>query len=470
MNRHPASFRDPSGSVYVDGQTIYRSINALYVEDWEHVRGSGLLEKAMKIGGMSEVREVPVPEGLVKKDRMKFLQAERVPFVSYPYEWSFSQLKDAALLTLGLQRLALEHDCVLKDASAYNVLFNGSTPVFIDILSFEKWRDERPWEAYAQFCRHFLAPLALQAYVGPQCGLLSRQWIDGVPLDLTCAMLPGRARLSLGLTVHLFMHSKMQTRHADGHQAGKAKTLRMTRQGMLDITDSLQSAVAALKPPSAKTEWGDYYEDTNYTAEAMRAKENIVVEAARSFAAKNERPELAVDLGANNGRFSHLIAPYFSFVVASDIDPAAVEAHYLQLKKNGQQQNNVLPLIQDLTSPSPALGWNLRERASLIDRARADMVLALALCHHLHFTGGIPFAEMATFFKNMLRPGGLLLVEFVPADDSQVKRLLAARSVNLEHYTLESFSESLHLVGLKEISSQKIPGSGRTLLQFIKQA
>lgn len=463
VKKNPSSFRDPSGSVFEDGDFIIRTVNNAYARDWSHIRDSGLLEKAGDRGMLLPIEEL-APAGVVDDGNVRImLRSRRLPFVSYPYEWSFSQLRDAALLTLDLHMLALGHGCVLKDASAYNIVFDGAKPVFIDTLSFEIRKDERPWEAYGQFCRHFLAPLALESYIGPDCGRFSRQWIDGIPLDLACAMLPKRALLQPALLTHLFAHSKMQSRYGDGmRHSDRVKKARLNARKMLYVAESLQSAVSGIRAPAGATEWVDYYSDTNYSAESMRAKENIVTAAAKKYGNKN----LALDLGANDGHFSRIISPYFRTVIAADIDPGAVDAHYLQLGHSGV--TNILPLVQDLTSPSPALGWNLGERASFLQRARADMLLALALCHHLYFTGGIPFAEMGIFFAGLLLPGGVLCVEFVPADDSQVQRLLAARSMETGPYNIENFCNALNGAGLKELDRRDIPGTKRTCLLFGK--
>lgn len=464
MRANPASFRDPSGHVYDNGASVIRTINGPYAADWEYIKKCGLLDKASSAGLLPEFKEIPVPSELAATGACAALEVERVPFISYPYEWCFAQLKDAALLTLRLQKLAITHDCILKDASAYNVQFAGGKPVFIDLLSFEKWDGCKPWEAYRQFCQHFLAPLALEAWMDLRCGLLSRQWIDGIPLDLACSLMPLRARASLGLGMHLFLHSRMQQKHADARDSGaKAKQVRLSPQKMLDLAESLEQTVKALKPAKNRTEWEDYYQDTNYTDAAMADKGACTGRIAEEHC-RRAGSSLAIDLGANDGYFSKILAAHFSTVVAADVDPAAVGAHYAAIAGHG----NILPLVQDLTSPSPDLGWALRERESFPARAKADMVIALALCHHLHFTGGIPFEQIAAFFAELLTAGGTLLVEFVPAEDSQVRRLLAARDISLAHYNLENFVSAFKGAGLAETGRHRVAESDRTMLAFSK--
>lgn len=467
MRQNFASFRDASGAVYETGAEILRTVNKCYAEDWEHVKNSGLLQKAMD-KGLLAVREVPIPTGLAGANVYAVLCAEKLPFLSWPHEWSFSQLQDAALLTLEMQKLALEHGCILKDASAYNIQFFKGKPVFIDTLSFEKWDQHSPWEAYRQFCSHFLAPLALEAYLDRRCGLLAANWIDGIPLDLACAMLPFKARLSLGLNLHLFMHSAMQKRYGDARKsAEKARKVAIGRQKMLDLGESLENTVRALAPAGKETEWGAYYGETNYSEQGMRNKEELVSSVAKRYA-KVDAHGLAIDLGANDGHFSALLQNDYDLVVAADMDPAAVDAHYKKIRN--ETSSPMLPLVLDLTNPTPAIGWANQERASFMRRAKADFVLALALCHHLHFSGGIPFSMIADFFSQLIKAGGGLLVEFVPAEDSQVKRLLAARNVRLDDYTLANFCQAFANAGFRQVAQHRVAESCRTLIECVREA
>lgn len=459
MLRNSASFRDPSGHVYEDENVVYRSITSAYAGEWEHLRACGLLDAARE-RGLIAFEEVPDrPEGM-GEGAVHVLRSPRLPFVSYPYEWCFGQLKQAALLTLDLHLLALDYGCILKDASAYNVQFDQGKPLFIDLLSFERWQEGQPWQAYGQFCSHFLAPLALMCKRDCRFGLLSRQWIDGLPLDLAADLLPRRTRLSPGLAMHIHLHASMQRKHADGRQAAaRVKEMRMSLQKMKDVAQSLRDTVLSLKLPAQNTEWGDYYNDTNYTPTARRAKEELVTRMAAQHPGR-----LAVDLGANTGEFSRLLAPCFTQVLASDYDHTAVEKHW-----TSGPLVNVLPLLQDLANPSPAIGWACGERLSFPQRCAADMIMALALCHHLRFTFGIPFPKMAEFFRSLLRDGGHALVEFVPRDDSQVRRLLANRDDVFADYTQETFLHDFQAQGLQLVESAPIPESGRVLHLFAKR-
>lgn len=457
MRRNPGSFRDPCGYVYESGGHIFRTITARYADVWAGIRHCGLLS-AVQSRGLIVFEEVPDAQwpADIPVDTALLLRSPRLPFIAYPYEWCFSQLKAAALLTLELQKAALEFGFTLKDASAYNVQFDQNRATFIDLLSFEPWTDGQPWEAYGQFCSHFLAPLALMTNRDVRCGLLSRQWIDGIPLELASTLLPVRTRFAPGLAMHIHLHASMQRKHGDGREsAEKVKRMHMDKRKLLDVLQSLQDTVEGMQPPTRMTEWGDYYNDTNYTPAARKAKEDIVREAARHGGA------LAVDLGANSGEFSRLLAPHFELVLATDVDHTAVERLWLS-----PPPSNVLPLIQDLASPSPALGWGCKERQSFFQRCRANLVCGLALCHHLRFTCGVPLPEIAQTFAALCAEGGHVLVEFVPREDSQVQRLLARRDDIFDDYTEDNFRKAFIQAGFIFEERRELPESCRTLYTF----
>ncbi|WP_320174832.1 hypothetical protein [Maridesulfovibrio sp.] len=456
MKQDLGSFRDRSGYVYSDPISIIRTIMPCYKETWQLVKRSGLLDEVVNEKLLIPFEECPPIAG-----SWKSLNVNRIPFISYPYEWSFSQLQDAALLTLKLQLKALSKGLTLKDASAYNIQFIGEHPVFIDILSFEEWEEGQPWEAYGQFCSHFLAPLALAAKKDLRLSQLSRQWIDGIPLDIASSMLPWKSKLSLGTYMHLVLHANMQKKYEDPRSVKKNNTRSMSLEKLRSIIESLESTTKKFVFPRQDTEWGDYYNDTNYTDEGTSAKLKIVEEIAANFPGN-----LAVDLGANTGRFSLPLANYFDQVISADMDPAAVEFNYRHLSKNGP--HNILPVILDLSSPSPSLGWASQERKSFVDRCEADMLLALALCHHLFFSSGIPFKQIAMFFASLLNPQGTLVCEFIPKKDSQVQRLLSARDDVFDDYTEENFRQDFNAAGFTEVKTFDMPDSVRTIYLFKK--
>lgn len=419
------SFRDPSGRVYISGEKILRSVNECYAENYVYAQNQGLFSFLQQEGDLLPFRELEC--GI--EEAWKTLEVDRVPVISYPYEWSFSQLKDAALLTLKIHREALERGMILKDASAFNVQFMSGRVVFIDILSFERWHDNQPWCAYGQFCRHFLAPLLLMVRRDLRYGLFLKEFIDGFPLDLTSSLLPWHTYLSPNICMHIHAHAWMQRKHENERaSAEKARNAKLSQTAMVTLCEGLSDYVAGLSLSGISTEWGDYYSSTNYSSYAFKEKEDIVRRVVHE-----KSPNIVLDLGANDGHFSKIVSEVASAVIAADIDPIAVEKHYLEVRKGNR---NIIPMIVDLINPSPALGWHGKERSSFFQRCQADMILALALVHHLAISNNVPLSKIAEMFACL---GQTLIVEFVPKSDSQLQRLLASRKDIFTDYNEDGF-------------------------------
>ena len=433
---HPASFRDPSGFLFRRDGILYRQVNHSYQEEYELLNSSGLYAELVEKGWLVAHAEVDVEPGQASL-AYKILRPELVEPISYPYEWSFSQLKDAALRTLSIQKRALKKGLSLKDASAYNIQFRDAKPLLIDTLSFEFYKAGQPWVAYRQFCQHFLAPLALMAKRDVRLNQLLRVYIDGVPLDLASQLLPASTRLNFGLSAHIHLHASFQRKHAGNADRKTNQAAGMSQQGLLGLIDSLRAAISGLRWNPHGTEWGDYYSETSahYSDAASLHKMEIIEKFLDQTA-----PGSAWDLGANTGVFSRAASHRGIPTVAFDIDPAAVELNYLACKEN--KDTNLLPLVLDLTNPSPAIGWNNRERMSLLERGPVDAVLALALIHHLAIANNVPLSRLADFFQ---QAGHWLVIEFVPKEDSQVQVLLASRQDIFPDYTQESFEAAFKL-------------------------
>jgi ribosomal protein L11 methylase PrmA len=445
-----SSFRDPSGFVFRRDGQVLRQINLAYKADYDCLLASGLYADLTAGGLLVSHEEADDEAPATPTGAYRIIRPEMIPFISYPYEWSFSQLKDAALTTLQIQRRCLDHGMSLKDCSAYNVQFRSGRPVFIDTLSFERYRAGEPWVAYRQFCQQFLAPLALMSLVDVRLGHLLTAHIDGLPLDLVSRLLPLRTRLRPSLLLHVHIHAKSQRRYAAGTVGKPSRS--MSLLALRGLVDSLERAVKGLVWRPRGTQWADYYSTSSYSSEAMRSKQDIV---SRYLAATS--PQSVWDLGANTGVFSRLAAQRGAFTVAFDSDPAAVEQNYLDCRRTGNR--NLLPLLADLTNPSPAIGWANEERPSLLRRGQPDAVLALALVHHLAIANNLPLARLAAFLSRVCR---FLIIEFVPRTDSQVQRLLATREDIFADYTQEAFeAEFGRLFTLRD--SARVTGSERTL-------
>jgi len=433
-----ASFRDPSGFLFSRDGVLYRQVNRKYEKEYARLMESGLYEKLIKAGLL--IAHVEVDQPTMEFDAVplggagyKVIQPERVPFISYPYEWSFGQLKDAALATLSIQRRALRFGMSLKDASAYNIQFVRGKPTLIDTLSFEFYKEGEPWVAYRQFCQHFLAPLALMALKDVRLSQLLRVYIDGVPLDLASELLPWRTRFNFGLLTHIHLHAGAQKKYA-GEEV-RSRSGSMNKQAMNGLIESLGSTVRKLDWKPRGTEWGNYYDIMNYSDAAFEHKKQLVGEWT-----KNLKPTQVWDLGANNGVFSRVSSEAGTQVISFDIDPAAVEQNYRQVKS--EKNERLLPLLLDLTNPSPAIGWANRERDSFGRRGPVDLALALAVIHHLAISNNVPLSQLADFFAETAK---WVVIEFVPKSDSQVKKLLASREDIFPSYTRDGFEAAFKM-------------------------
>jgi ribosomal protein L11 methylase PrmA len=432
-SRLGASFRDPSGFLFTHQGVLYRQVNQSYRQEFDKLVDSGLYAKLVKTGLLIHHEEVDLPPAEPEL-AYKILRPEPLELVSYPYEWCFSQLKDAALTTLRVQKLALEAGLCLKDSSAYNIQFHKGKPLLIDTLSFETYREGEPWVAYRQFCQHFLAPLALMAHCDVRLSQMLRNFIDGIPLDLASHLLPTKTKLDFGLSTHIHLHAAAQQRYAGKTVDMKAVKGRMSRTSFLGLMDSLESSVRKLGWKAGGTEWGDYYSASasHYTPAAFEHKRQAVQGFIERIA-----PRKVWDLGANTGEFSRLASQQDIFTAAFDIDPAAVELNYRACRE--KKETRLLPLLLDLTNPSPALGWANQERHSLAERGPADAVLALALVHHLAISNNVPLPHLAAYLHTL---GSWLVIEFVPKGDSQVHKLLATRQDIFPDYTPEGFERA----------------------------
>ncbi len=446
-HRVRASFRDPSGFLFVEDGVLYRQINSVYAEDYDHLISSGLYAELTGNGQLVPHDEVNLAPPNAER-AYKIIRPYPVSFVSYPYEWCFSQLKDAALTTLRIQGKALEHGMALKDASSYNIQFQRGRAVLIDTLSFERYREGKPWVAYRQFCQHFLAPLALMAYRDVRLGKMLRLHIDGVPLDLAAKLLPLTTRLRPGLMTHVHLHARSQVRYADDPESMHAAASSFSNLSMLALLDSLETAVKGLRWEPARTVWADYYEEQpSYSSEALAHKQQLVADFLAEFS-----PRTVWDLGANTGLFSRIAAASGAETVCFDLDPAAVEINYRRAVEKGEE--GVLPLVLDLCNPTPGIGWHNSERMSLLERGPADTALALALVHHLAIGNNVPFPAIAEFLAQLC---GSLIIEFIPKTDSLAQRLLATREDIFADYHQEGFEaafgqhfEILRAVPLKD--------------------
>lgn len=425
------SFRDPAGSVFLHDQTIYRRIEPAGVASYRRLMDSGLYA-ALVAAGLLVPHDDLGPSDALAPGAATVIRPERIATIAYPYEWCPSQLQDAALATLEAQRIALGFGLSLKDASAYNVQFHRGRPVLIDTLSFEPYGGG-PWVAYRQFCQHFYAPLLLAATRDVRLTRLAELFIDGVPLAMASRLLPRRSYLRPGPLFHVHLHAAAEQRWARRTAPGRAAGSgdRVDTRAVSAVVDSLRRAVAGVRW-TASSAWSGYYaEGESYTPDGFARKVEVVTGWLRQM-----RPARVWDLGANTGHFSRAAADAGAEVVAWDADTACVDALYRQAR--GERDVPILPLVLDLANPSPAIGWANSERLTLEQRGPVDLVLALAVIHHLAIGNNVPLPAVAAYVARLC---ARLVIEFVPASDPMVQQMLHGRD-RFADYNEEAFERA----------------------------
>jgi hypothetical protein len=455
------SFRDPDGRIFEIEGEIVRALSEEGAADWSAFEESGLLERLVESGDIVETTTASPTqlEAVTSVDPgggwVTALRHERVPFVSYPYEWTFSMLRDAALLQLRVTREALKVGLALKDATPYNVQWRGARPVFIDVGSFERARPGEPWLGYRQFCMLFLYPLLLESHRGIPFQPWLRGSLEGIHPAEARSLLRGRDTFKGGVFKHVALHAKLERSHAGGDKdvRKELKDAGFTKELVDANLKGLEKLVEGLAAPGRPTEWSDYGATCSYSDEDTRAKGEFV----RASVLRRPR-SLVWDLGANDGRYSRIAAEGSAYTVALDIDQGVVDRMYRALAQ--EEVRAVLPLVGDVADPSPGLGWRGRERLPLAQRGTPDLVLALALVHHLIISRTIPQRELVDWFADL---GSELVVEFPDREDVMVKRLLSRkREGSHPDYTRSDFEDALR-IRFDVLGSVELPSGTRTL-------
>lgn len=458
----PGSFRDPHGRVLLAPDGVYRALSETGLADWRALEDSGLAAELIAAGKLVDTHLADEAEaGAVLAELpgtpAGVLRHQRIPFVSYPYEWPFAMLRAAALLQLELTERALDHGLILKDATPYNVQFVGSRPVFIDVSSFERLRDGEPWAGYRQFCMLFLYPLMLQAYRGVDYQPLLRGSVDGIPPAQMAALMKG-TRLKSGLMSHVRLHARLEASSAEkaGTEVrGELRKAKFSTELIRSNVRKLRKLVEGIDWEAGRSTWSSYREQNTYSDDDDRAKAEFVRSAAEATPSK-----LSWDLGANDGAYSRIAAEHAETVVALDLDHATVDGLYRRLREQGDE--TIVALVGNLVDPSPGLGWRGMERRRMEDRGEPGLVLALALVHHLSITGNVPMAELLDWFAAL---GAPIVIEFPTREDPMVKRLLAAKAEGLHaDYELGEFER---LLGERfEVSGrEQLPSGTRVLFR-----
>ncbi len=457
------SFRDPSGRIYELGGEIYRTVSDSATEEFGFVRDSGLLEKLAarnKIVVTEEVDRKVLKDASVEAQMV--LRHSRIPFISYPYEWSFPLLKAAALLHLDIQIEALRAGVSLSDASAYNVQFNGSRPIFIDVLSLRRYRDSEVWAGHRQFCEQFLNPLLLRAFFGIPHNSWFRGGLEGVETMYLARMMPWWRNLSFNVLSHVTMQARLQAgAMADnGKSVARARNVKLPKLGYERMLQSLRQWIKGLEPrDTGASVWQNYAENTTYHSEEQQAKRRFVAE----FCGK-AKPKTLWDIGCNTGDYSEVaLAAGAGRVIGFDFDQGALERAYARARAKSL---NLLPLFQDGANPTPDQGWANAERKSVAARGGADAVVALAFEHHLAIGRNVPLDRVVDW---LVKAAPIGIIEFVQKTDPTVQQLLALREDVFPGYTQKNFEAAIS-ARARIVRSEKVSSAGRTLYLFDRSA
>lgn len=435
----PGSFRDPLSRVYVGDDEVWRGLTDEALADFEAFAATTTYQRAMAAGDLVPTELVRSGDSPVGGTWAAVLRHERIPVVTYPYEWSFAMLRDAALLQLDLARQALAEGILVKDASSYNVQFAGSRPVFIDLGSFERLRPGEPWPGYRQFCELFLNPLYLQALAGIPFQPLLRSSVSGISPSTAAAALRATHRARRDVFTHVRLHARAERKYADADAerdvAGEMRRAGFGPKIVAAQIENLQRAVRRTEWGLATSTWSAYSERGHYSDRDLSAKSELVQRATRAVGART-----VLDLGANDGHFSRAaLDAGATSAVAVDSDHLVIDHLYRQLRS--EDEGRILPLVMDLADPSPGTGWRNRERPSFVDRVRPDLTLCLAVVHHLALTNTIPFPEIVEFLRDF---GAPVVVEVPHRDDPMAARLLARKRSGLfDHYDIPQWEHAL---------------------------
>ncbi len=412
------SFRDRDGRIYLQGNRVIRGLSASALNNFRALSETSFYRKFSASGSLVSTAELdakdnPLPEQ-TQSQWAGFLEHERVEIISYPYEWAFGMLRTAAALQLALTEAAIGEGFTLKDATPYNIQFAGGKPVFIDIPSFEPLAEGEPWSGYRQFCEMFLFPLMLQAYKGVQFQPFLRSGIDGVGVQTAGRLFGFRDRFRKGVMANVWLQAKLDRRYGKSSENVRAslKSAGFNRELILVNIRKLKKLVNRLQWEGDGSEWGDYTSFHNYSDDDRARKEEFVARCVR-----DGKPGTVWDIGCNTGQFSRIAAQHCRQVVATDIDHFAVERLY----SDPRTPANVLPLVHNVADPSPNWGWRNRERRDLQYRSQPDMVLCLALIHHVVITANIPLAELIEWLAGL---SGQLVIEYVSRADDKLQTLL----------------------------------------------
>ncbi len=452
--KDPGSFRDPSGHVFFENGKVFRVVNKSYFSNYEHLINSGLYSELTNRNLLVNHNELENKN----QNQPLILEVEKISPITYPYEWCFSQLKDAALITLQVQKISLDFGMTLKDATPYNIQFKESKPIFIDTLSFEKIKnDNYAWVAYKQYCEMFLSTLCLMSYKDPSLNKLLIPFLDGIPLSLSNKLLPFKKKFNptifLNLVLPRFISTKLNNKNS-------YSSSRLSKKQHLNIIEQLIIFIEKMEIIKEDSEWGEYnFETVNEKKEYVNDKEEKI-----EFFIRNAKFKYIWDVGSNDGYYSRKIGTITkSQIISIDIDWKCIEKNYLINKKKGVK--NITPILLDLSNPSPSIGWMNKERSNIFSRIdKPDLICLFAIMHHI-LNLNIPFDFILDFMTISLK---YVIIEYIPISDPKAKIIFASRGYNFEYPNQSEFEKKI-TGKFTIVSKKKLSKTNRVLYFLLKK-
>ena len=459
IKRDSASFRDPSGHVYELDNRILRTITTKAKSHYEYVRDSKVINRFIKNEWVIDTKEIN--DGLpdLRTDNVCYIvEHSKIPYISYPYEWSFEMLKAAALRHLEIQIELLKNNISLSDASAYNIQFDGANPMFIDYLSFRRYVDGEFWLGHQQFCEQFLNPLLLRSYIGISHNSWFRGSMEGITTSDINKLLPLYRKFSWRVFTNICLPDLMQKKAVNKNKIKDESLNKMNlqKQGYTGMLAQLHNWIDGLSPSdTTKTTWSDYATTHSYSNDEEKAKHNFIKEFV-----DQTQPEFVIDLGCNTGEYSETaLEAGAKYIVGYDYDLNALDQAYNRAK---DKQLKFLPLYLDAANPSPNQGWREKERKGFTERINADAIIALALEHHLAIGRNIALDDLVEWLVSLAPKG---IIEFVQKSDPMIQKMLALREDIFSDYTEDNFKSALEK-NARIVKREVISSTNRSLYWF----
>jgi precorrin-6B methylase 2 len=426
----------------------YRYIFNEYQVEYDHLMHSGLYKALTEKGLMITHQEIEQSQS----NFYKKIHPHQIPFQSYPFEWSYGQWRKVLYAYLQINKIALAHGMILKDATPYNFYFEGGRAVLLDTSSFDFFKEGDPWIAYRQFCSEMLSPLALMHYNGQRWARITQSHLRGMPLNFVSKQLPLKSWLNMTCLLHIHMHGKYATNDSENsslrksNNKGSEKTEKLvdkqkgfSKEKIVSLMKMLQSTVVNWKQPFAfEKHWIDYYQKDIASDKYLVHKEAVIKEWLAQLTNQNKLHSI-LDLGANTGKFSLIASDYTNKVIALEYDDICVDA--IDKAIVSSKKNNIYCLRMDLAETTPNMGVLEKEFSSIYTRARSSMVLGLALIHHLFISNQLNFDQIASMFNEFSEK--LVIIEFIPITDEKVQFLMKDKQREYADYTEEGFTKAL---------------------------